>query len=807
MFSGKAIGYRFHFSPVFSHEGNETRSSFPVLFPLRFLFCAYKGETWKRNEIQGWRRNHPQISFQIPNSSDKYGDTSPRHTNQNPNMSRITQQQLESFISDAASLLHGSIEVGDYKKFIFPLLLYKRICDVFDEENTTAMYGTGAGKTDSLFPEFEKHRFQIPQDAHWHEVRKAGHDVGLALQKAMRTIEDANPQELRGIFGDAQWAHNDQLPADVLRKLILHFSTLELTVGNLPEDELVRACEYLVEKVANSPAHADSAFYNNRTVVDLMTEMLDVQPDDSVYAPVRGLFFCLGHLERKHKGERRNVKLYSQERNSMTSSIARMIRLLQGNADAHIKHGNTPAGMNLVMGNLPKQFDIVLADLSYSIELWNNGASASASWSRAPDGTLPQSLAAYALQQHTLNSLKPETGRCAILCPSSVLFGQEEAAIRRKLIDADLIECVIALAPNIFGNAPVETCIIVCRTRKSEEHRGKILFINAADEFTREGDKSVLTPAHIARILDVYHSAKFSQGVSSLVSLKIILLKKGNLSVSSYVGGKAQIQGTQVAAAPTHELPTTLVAWIEKPHQVCRDEGLAPPVSERVANEVTVFSKIARETTEADNAKLVVNKYITSINKNDEPNQIKEATDGVTTEVPAKAKEVANKEVTKEAATEVEAESTTGVTAGSTTEDGIAADTEAEMAGTTEAGTVDSAKVVMEITEKATVPASTEPRAVADSEVTTQVTQAVKALVKRVNGVMTRDKLRLAMKLKSPEHLRKSYVVPALRAGMLEMTSPDKPNNPNQSYRLTANGLALKARLKSSRSKSPSPRK
>lgn len=98
---------------------------------------------------------------------------------------------------------------GDYKQFIFPLLFYKRLCDVFDEETVTALRESGGDQDFVLFP--ENHRFQVPADAHWREIRKVSRDVGRGLQQAMRAIETAKPDKLFGIFGDAQWTNKDRL--------------------------------------------------------------------------------------------------------------------------------------------------------------------------------------------------------------------------------------------------------------------------------------------------------------------------------------------------------------------------------------------------------------------------------------------------------------------------------------------------------------------------------------------------------------------------------------------------------------------
>jgi type I restriction enzyme M protein len=479
-------------------------------------------------------------------------------------MNRITQQQLESYLWGAAVLLRGTIDAGDYKQFIFPLLFFKRLCDVFDEETATALTESGGDEEFAAYP--ENHRFQIPEAAHWKNVRDAAKNVGSALQSAMRSIETANPDKLYGIFGDAQWTNKDRLSDAMLRDLVEHFSTLELTVANLPEDELGQGYEYLIKKFADDSGHTAAEFYTNRTVVHLMTEMLDVQPGESVYDPTCGsggmLLSCVTHL-RKQKKEWRNVKLYGQERNLMTSSIARMNCFLHGIEDFRIERGDTLAEPKLVAGDRLQQFDVVLANPPYSIKQWDRDAFAADPWGRNLYGTPPQGRADYAFWQHIQCSLTPKNGRCAILFPHGVLFRQEEAEMRRKMIEADVIECVLGLGPNLFYNSPMEACVVVCRTGKPKVRKNKVLLINAVGEVTRERAQSFLTDDHIERIVKAYEKFKDVDGFAQVVTTKAILEKDGNLSIPLYVSAETTQTSDDNAAAQATALPEALGAWLK----------------------------------------------------------------------------------------------------------------------------------------------------------------------------------------------------------------------------------------------------
>ena len=173
----------------------------------------------------------------------------------------------------------------------------------------------------------ENHRFQIPKGSHWKDVRKVTVNVGSALQTAMHNIEKANLDTLSGIFGDASWTNKDRLSDEILINLIEHYSKHVLNNANVPSDQLGDAYEYLIKEFADDSGHTAAEFYTNRTVVRLMTLIMDPKPGESVYDPTCGsgglLLNCA--LQLKDTGEEyRSLKLYGQEINLITSSIARM---------------------------------------------------------------------------------------------------------------------------------------------------------------------------------------------------------------------------------------------------------------------------------------------------------------------------------------------------------------------------------------------------------------------------------------------------------------------------------------------------
>ena len=448
---------------------------------------------------------------------------------------RLTQQELESYLWGAAVLLRGLIDAGDYKQFIFPLLFFKRISDVWDEEYQVALADSDC---DLSYAEFaENHRFQIPQGAHWNDVRQVPKNVGMAIQTALRQLESANPGLLAGIFGDAPWTNRERLPDETLKNLIEHFSTQTLSVANVPEDELGNAYEFLIKKFADDSGHTAAEFYTNRTVVHLMTQLLAPQAGESIYDPTCGtggmLISALAEVKRSG-GEYRTLKLYGQERNLITSGIARMNLFLHGVEDFQIIRGDTLADPKHIEGDRLRQFDVILANPPYSIKQWDREAWSQDKWGRNFLGTPPQGRADYAFQQHILASLS-DKGRCAILWPHGVLFRNEEQAMRAKMVELDWVEAVIGLGPNLFYNSPMESCVVVCNRRKPAARKGKVLFIDALNEVARERAQSFLKPEHQQRILQSFRAFAAEDGFSAVATREQIAANGANLSIPLYV--------------------------------------------------------------------------------------------------------------------------------------------------------------------------------------------------------------------------------------------------------------------------------
>ena len=469
----------------------------------------------------------------------------------------MTQKELESYLWGAATYLRGFIDAGDYKQYIFPLLFFKRICDVYDEEYEEALAESDGDLEYAAFD--ENHRFKVPAEAHWNQVRQVTVNVGQAISKALNEIQKVNAQQLQGIFGDADWTNKERLSDAMLCQLIEHFSSKNLNIKNVPNDELGNAYEFLIKKFADDSGHTAAEFYTNRTVVRLMTLIADPHEGESVYDPTCGsgglLLNCAMMLKEQGK-EYRTLRLYGQEINLITSGIARMNMLLHGFEEFNIVRGNTLSTPIFMEYDELQKFDIVLANPPYSIKSWDQAAFADDPYGRNIWGTPPQGCADYAFQQHIMKSLKPDTGRCVVLWPHGILFRDAEREMRRKMIESDCVDCVIGLGSNLFYNSPMEACLLICRMQKPANRRGKILFINAVDEVKRDKTISMLEEKHIDKIFKAYKEYKDIPGFAKVVSNEQILENGATLNISQYVS-RLEVKDD----APKQSLEELLNVW------------------------------------------------------------------------------------------------------------------------------------------------------------------------------------------------------------------------------------------------------
>lgn len=453
-------------------------------------------------------------------------------------MSQLTLQELESHLWGAANILRGSIDSGDFKHYIFGLLFFRRLCDVWEEEYERKLSQYGDKE---LAADPDEHRFHIPEGHFWKDVRKHTTNIGEHLNAAFHAIEDAN-HRLRGVFQDVDFNNKQRFPDATLEKLLQHFEKHRLRHVDVEADILGNAYEYLIAQFADDAGKKGGEFYTPKMVVRLIVECLKPDEGMSVYDPTCGsggmLLECFHHLERQGKNPR-SLSLYGQEKNLNTWAICSMNLFLHDIDDAFVERGDTLLDPKHLVGDGTKAirtFDRVLANPPFSLKNWGHDVwSTGDKFGRDTYGCPPQSYGDLAFVQHMLASLK-EDGMLGVVLPHGILFrGGAEAKIRKGLLEDDLIDAVIGLGPNLFYGAGIPACILIIRRNKPAERKGKVLVINGSQEIVEDKAQNHLSDANLKRFSDAFTDFKDEDRFARVVGLDEIRDNDHNLNISRYV--------------------------------------------------------------------------------------------------------------------------------------------------------------------------------------------------------------------------------------------------------------------------------
>ncbi len=451
-------------------------------------------------------------------------------------MTKLTLSQLEQYLSKAAWILKGPVDASDFKAYIFPLLFFKRISDVYEEEFQLALEESEGDTEYASLPEF--HRFEIPEHCHWKDVRETTTNVGLAIEKALRGIEQANQEYLYGIFGDAQWSNKSKLSDRLLNDLIEHFSKYTLCNELVDPDILGQAYEYLIKHFADLTNKKAGEFYTPRSVVHLLGMILDPQEGESIYDPACGtggmLLECVNHL-RENLKDYRTLKLFGQEKNLTSSSIARMNMFLHDIEDFQIIRGDTLRNPGFFQADGLKTFDCVIANPPFSLKNWGAENWTNDPYGRNIAGVPPKGNGDMAWVQHMIKSMN-RTGRMTVVLPHGALFRKgAEGRIRQELLVQDLLEAVIGLGPNIFYGTQLAACVMVFKQNKEEEKKHQVLFIDAADQIRVGRAQNYLEPEHVQQIFQWYQDFRDVENYVKVASMDDIQENDYNLNIPLYV--------------------------------------------------------------------------------------------------------------------------------------------------------------------------------------------------------------------------------------------------------------------------------
>lgn len=452
--------------------------------------------------------------------------------------SKLTLPQLEAFLWKSADILRGKIDSSDYKKYIFGLLFYKRMSDVWDEEFNAVMKEYG---DEDIARADYNHRFQVPKDCRWSKVTEQAESIGQKLNDIFDKLTNANSPKLDKIFDDLDFANKDRFPNETLQRLINHFSQYNFGNTYISSDLLGDAYEYLIKQFAADAGKKGGEFYTPREVEKVIIGILKPHQKDHIYDPTVGsggfLLESYDYLKAK-SGEKiaKTLYLYGQEQNLATFAIAKINMFLHGLDSADIRRGDTLANPQFLnqQGGL-QTFDIVVANPPYSIKDYEWEAFKNKFARLDGYDAPPEKNADYAFILHIIKSMNAN-GRAGIVLPHGVLFrGGAEARIREQILKNDLVEAIIALPSKLFYGTGIPAAIVILNKNKSKEKKSRVLIIDGEKDYLEGKNQNILRPLDINKIIKTYNGYEDIEKYARVVGLEEIENNNFNLNIRQYI--------------------------------------------------------------------------------------------------------------------------------------------------------------------------------------------------------------------------------------------------------------------------------
>ncbi|MBT2644769.1 type I restriction-modification system subunit M [Bacillus sp. ISL-41] len=461
-------------------------------------------------------------------------------------MSKLTLQELEKTLWDAADILRGELNAAVYKDYIFGLMFLKRMNDQFSIERETkkkefVSQGMDAEEVEMLLEEPTMYEtFFVPPAARWDKLKNLTLNIGPELDKAFKAIEDEPKNaELIGVLTTANYNDKERVPDKKLSQLLLLFDKHNLAYENLENpDVLGDAYQYLIKQFADDGGTKGGEFYTPREVVKVLVNILKPQEGDRIYDPTVGsggmLIESMQYI-KENGGNDRNVSLFGQEINLSTWAICKMNMLFHFARGADIRKGDTIRTPMHTEGGVLKTFDVILANPPFSLKNWGVEEAENDPYNRFPYGIPPKSYGDLGFVSHMVVSLN-QKGKLGTIVPHGVLFrGGSEGKIRKGYIKDDLIEAVIGLPSNVFYGTSIPAALLIINKNKPVDRRNKVLFIDASAGFVKAGNKNKLREDDIEKIVSAFTDFNDIEQYSAVIKLKTIMENEYNLNISRYV--------------------------------------------------------------------------------------------------------------------------------------------------------------------------------------------------------------------------------------------------------------------------------
>ncbi|WDZ96209.1 type I restriction-modification system subunit M [Herbaspirillum sp. WKF16] len=470
----------------------------------------------------------------------------------------IKKSDLYSKLWASCDELRGGMDASQYKDYVLVLLFIKYISDKYADQPFAPI--------------------QIPAGASFADMvaLKGKSDIGDQInKKIIRPLEEANRLRIKADFNEDALLGQGKEKVDKLTNLIGIFESKDLDFSKHRadgDDILGDAYEYLMRHFATESGKSKGQFYTPAEVSRVMAQVLGIakaktNPNTTVYDPTCGSGSLLLKVAEAAPTP---VSVYGQEKEEVTSGLARMNMILHHNPGAVIEQGNTLTDPKFLDSDQLKTFDYVVANPPFSDKRWSNGLVGDDAYKRFEGfGTPPDKQGDYAYLLHIIRSLK-STGRAACILPHGVLFrGNAEAEIRKSLVRRGLIQAIIGLPANLFYGTGIPACILVIDKSGAAARKG-IFMIDAAQGFMKDGPKNRLRERDIHRIVDTFTTLDASDPrYARMVGLDEIEKNDFNLNLPRYIDSSTPEDQQDIDAHLNGGIPETDVQALSRYWAVC----------------------------------------------------------------------------------------------------------------------------------------------------------------------------------------------------------------------------------------------
>lgn len=457
----------------------------------------------------------------------------------------IKQDDINKAVWAACDTFRGTVSADIYKDYVLTMLFLKYISDVWQDHYDG--YKKEYGDEPKLIAEMMKtERFILPEPANFYTLHKRRHEAGNGerIDKALHAIEEANIAKLRDVFQDISFNSNklgeEAQKNELLKDLLEDFAkeTLNLRPSRIGKLDIIgNAYEYLIKQFAADSGRKAGEFYTPPEVSELMAELVDPKQGEEICDPTCGsgslLMKCGRLIQQRHKGSKKYA-LYGQEAIGSTWALAKMNMFLHGEDNHRVEWGDTIRNPKLLDGeDRLKHFDIVVANPPFSLDKWGHASAAADKFGRFRRGIPPRTKGDYAFILHMVETMKPKTGRMAVVAPHGVLFrGSSEGKIRKQLVEENLLDAVIGLPEKLFYGTGIPAAILVLKKKKTDD---KVLFIDASRAFASGKNQNQLSDENINQIIKTYKARKSVDKYAYLASPKELQENDFNLNIPRYV--------------------------------------------------------------------------------------------------------------------------------------------------------------------------------------------------------------------------------------------------------------------------------